>query len=314
MKINKRLISLLAVGAVGVLGLSACASGDTAKEPANGGDTSASDDVARVDNGDVQDLTIGVFNGWPEGEAVSYLWKSVLEEKGYNVSLEYADAGPVFAAVASNDYNVNFDTWLPDTHASYMKEFGDKLIDLGAWNEDAVLTIAVNEDAPIDSLDELAANADKFDNRLIGIEQGSGLNKATTEKVIPGYGLEDMEYITSSTPAMLAELKSAINAGDNVAVTLWRPHWAYDEFPIKDLKDPKGALGDAEGIHSVSSLQFADDYPELKGWLEDFKLDSDMLFSLENLMFNTGEDVSDYTPIVEKWMTENQDYVDSLTS
>lgn len=302
MKMRKRLLSLVAIGAVGVLGLSACASGDTDD---NGGDAPAAEAS--------KDLTIGVFNGWPEGEAVSYLWKIILEDNGYNVELQYADAGPVFAGVSTGDYDVNFDAWLPATHEPYMDEFGDKLVDLGSWNDDAKLTIAVNEDSPITSLDEFAANADAFDNRLVGIEQGSGLNKATTEKVIPEYGMEDVEYITSSTPAMLAELQSAIDAGDNVAVTLWRPHWAYDEFPIRDLEDPKGALGEAESIHMVSNLEFPDSFPEVKGWLENFTMDSELLFSLENVMFNTGEEIDDYTSVVESWMGENQDWVDSLT-
>ncbi len=302
MKMTKRLLSLAAIGAIGVLGLTACASGGSGEQ---GGDAPAAEGSG--------DITIGVFNGWPEGEAVSYLWKNILEEKGYNVDLQYADAGPVFAGVSTGDYDVNFDTWLPGTHASYLEEFGDQLVDLGSWNDDARLTIAVNDDAPITSLDEFAASADAFDNRLVGIEQGSGLNKATTEEVIPGYGLEKVEYITSSTPAMLAELSSAIAAGDNVAVTLWRPHWAYDEYAIRDLEDPKGALGDAEGIHTVSNLAFPDSFPEVKGWLENFRMDSELLFSLENVMFNTGEEINDYSPIVKDWMAENQDWVDSLT-
>src|SRR5690606_11278714 len=216
---KKRLLATLAMGAVAALGLTACAS-DTTPGTNDDGDTGAT--------GDKTSLTIGVFNGWPEGEAASYLWKIILEEKGYDVTLEYADAGPVFAGLDSGDYDVALDGWLPLTHASYVEEYPD-VVDLGAWNEDAVLTLAVNEDAPITSIEELAANADAFGNKIIGIEPGAGLTQATQEQVIPSYGLEDMEFITSSTPAMLAELSAAIDAGENVVVTLWRPHWAYDE-------------------------------------------------------------------------------------
>ncbi|WP_026851748.1 glycine betaine ABC transporter substrate-binding protein [Glaciibacter superstes] len=298
---KKRLMTGLAIGAIAALGLTACASG-----------SGESSDGPK--NGDKKDLTVAVFNGWPEGEAASYLWKSVLEEKGYNVELEYADAGPVFAGLSTGDYDVAFDGWLPTTHQTYMEKYGDDLVDLGAWNDEASLTIAVNEDAPIDSLEELAANADKFDNRLVGIEPGAGLTEATENAVIPGYGLDKMEFLTSSTPAMLSELKAATDAGENIAVTLWRPHWAYDEFPLKDLEDPKGTLGTAESIHSIGSSAFEKDFPGLTKWVEAFKLDSDLLYSLENAMFNGNEDTKDYTPIVEKWITENQDYVDGLTS
>ncbi|WP_026378535.1 glycine betaine ABC transporter substrate-binding protein [Agromyces italicus] len=294
---KRTLTGALALGAVSSLALGGCAAGAGAET---------------LDNGDQKDVTIAVFNGWDEGIAASELWKAVLTEQGYDVTLEYADPAPVYTGLTTDDYDVTLDTWLPITHADYIEEYGDELVDLGAWNEDAKLTIAVNEDAPIDSLDELAANADLFGNRLVGIEPGSGLNRVTTEAVIPAYGLEKMEYLTSSTPAMLSELTAATKAGENIAVTLWRPHWAYDAFPLKDLADPEGALGDAEGIHSFGGKTFDERFPTLAMWLADFEMDSELLFSLENAMFNES-DTDDYGPVVAAWIEENREYVDSLT-
>ncbi|MEJ1154309.1 MULTISPECIES: glycine betaine ABC transporter substrate-binding protein [Microbacterium] len=300
---KRNITGALALGAAATMVLAGCS--------ASSDDTSAE---GGLDNGDQQDLTIAVFNGWDEGIAASELWKAILEEKGYSVELEYADVAPVYQGLSDDDYDVVLDTWLPITHADYIAEYGDEMVDLGAWNEEAKLTIAVNEDAPIDSLDELAENADLFDNRLVGIEPGSGLNRVTEEVVIPGYGLEDMDYLTSSTPAMLAELTAATEAGENIAVTLWSPHWAYDAFPIKNLEDPEGALGDVEGIHSFGGKSFESNFPTLAGWLTEFKMDSELLYSLENVMFNADEDIEDYSPIVEQWISENQEWVDSLTS
>lgn len=294
---NKRhLLSTLALGSAAALALTGCAG-------------STGDDAAPS-----KELTIGVFNGWPEGEAVSYLWKLILEDEGYDVDLEYADAGPVFQGVAGGDYDLALDGWLPMTHAAYFDQFGDDIVDLGSWNDDAKLTIAVNADAPVDSLSELAAASDQFDDRLIGIEPGAGLTAATQDEVIPTYGLDGMDFVTSSTPAMLAELDSKLAAGENVAVTLWRPHWAYDAYDIKDLADPEGTLGDAESIHTFTRTGFETDHPEVNEWLSEFRMDSEVLFSLENVMYNTGEDVTDYTDIVRQWMTENQEWVDSLTA
>lgn len=300
---KRHILSALALGAAATLALAGCASPAADGGNAGGEETEASKHV-----------TIGVFNGWPEGEAASYIWKLALEDQGYTVDLEYADAGPVFAGLAKGDYDLALDGWLPVTHASYFEEYGDDIVDLGAWNEDAKLTIAVNADAPIDSLEELAANADKFDNRLIGIEPGAGLTEATQNNVIPTYKLEGMDYITSSTPAMLAELTKALDSDKNIAVTLWRPHWAYDAFDIKDLADPEGTLGAAESIHTVTRTGFDADFPEVNEWLKNFTLSSELLFSLENVMYNTDETVTDYTDIVRAWMDENKDYTDGLTS
>lgn len=297
---RKTFLSGIALAGVATLALAGC-SGSTS------GDSAAGDGPAD------RPIEIAVFNGWDEGIAASYLWQAVLEEKGYDVELTYADVAPVYQGIAGGDFDVVLDTWLPTTHADYMEQYGDDVEDLGAWNDEAQLTIAVNEDAPIDSLEDLAANADEVGNRIVGIEPGSGLMRITGDDVVPGYGLEDMELVESSTPAMLAELKKATDAGQNIAVTLWRPHWAYNAFPVKDLEDPKGLLGEAEEIHSVAATSFADDFPEVHGWLQGFEMPSDTLYSLEDAMFNqyTGDD---YGPVVEQWIADNQEWVDSLTS
>lgn len=269
--------------------------------------------AASSSGGEKGEIRVAVFNGWPEGEAVSYLWKHVLEREGYSVRFEYADAGPAFAGLSTGDYDIAFDGWLPTTHAAYLEKYGDSLTDLGAWNDEAKLTIAVNKDAPIDSLDQLASHADTFGNRLVGIEPGAGLTAATQEKVIPAYGLHGLDFVTSSTPAMLAELTAAMAAGDDIAVTLWRPHWAYDQFELKDLADPKNTLGAAESLHSIGRADFAAAFPEIAGWVKDFALSSELLYSLENALFNSGAPAKDYDRIVAEWMSEHTEYVDSLT-
>ncbi|MBC7723725.1 MAG: glycine betaine ABC transporter substrate-binding protein [Burkholderiaceae bacterium] len=292
--------TLAMLGATGLIALAGCSA---EAEPA-----------ATVSNGDAQDVSIAVFNGWPEGEAVSHLWAAVLEDEGYNVSLEYADVATVFTGLSAGDYDMNMDVWLPGTHATYVEKYGDDIVDLGAWNTEASLTVAVNEDAPIDSLAELAANGDLFGNRIVGIEPGAGLTAITQDAVMPSYGLDGFELTTSSTAGMLAELTAATDAGENIAVTLWHPHWAYAAFPIKDLADPEGALGEAEGLHSFSRTAFSDDFPTLNDWVTGFTMDSAALDSLQNDMFGSGADASDYDQIVADWIAENQDWVDTLTA
>jgi len=294
---KKRSISL-AAGAIAVLAMTACAS--PAETVGNG-------------NRDKKDLTLAVFNGWDEGVAASELWKVILEKEGYKVDLEDADVAPVFSGLSTGDYDLSLDVWLPNTHASYLKEYGEDIVDLGAWNEEAKLTIAVNEDAPIDSLAELAENADQFNNRIVGIEPGAGLTTATDEKVIPAYGLEKMEFLTSSTAAMLTELTAATDRGENIVVTLWEPHWAYSALPIKTLKDPEGTLKSVESLHSFASADFENDFPQAATWLKGFDMDLDKLQSLEQAMF-VDYDGDDYGPVVKKWIKNNQEYVDSLTS
>ena len=299
---TKRRNALMAASAAAALVLAGCA-GETSDNGSTGDEGS---------NESQGSITLAVFNGWDEGIATSELWKAVLEDEGYDVTLEYADVAPLFAGLSTGDYDFTTDVWLPGTHAEYVEEFGDDMVDLGAWNTNAALTVAVNEDAPIDSLTELAENADLFGNQIVGIEPGAGLTAAMENAVIPGYGLEGMEFTTSSTAAMLTELEAATSAGENVVVTLWEPHWAYGAFPIKNLEDPEGTLGEAEGLHIFSRTGFDSDFPEVAEWLGNFEMSLEQLYDLENLLF-VDNDTDDYGPLVDQWIADNQEYVDSLT-
>lgn len=258
------------------------------------------------------EITIAVFAGWGESMVSSALWESVLEDKGYDVDLVEADVAPVFAGISTGDYDFTTQVSLPEIHTSYLDEYGDDMEDLGSWYDESIITVAVNEDAPIDSIEELAANADTFNNTIIGIEPGAGQTMLMEDTVIPGYGLEDMDFTPSSTAAMLAELESATKAGENVVVSLWEPHWAYAEYPIKNLEDPKGLLGDPESLHTMARTGFADEYAEVAGWLETFDMDKETLLSLEQALL-VDADIDDEEAL-DAWIADNQEYVDSLTS
>lgn len=308
MRKNARFLSIAALSAAGALVLGACGSDD------NGGSTNGGSDEGGNGNGENKEISISIHSGWDEGIAVSYLWKAALEENGYEVTMgDPAEAGPNYTALAGGEYDLNFDMWLPITHEAYLEEYGDDLEMLGVWYDDAVLTIAVNEDAPITSLDELADHADEFGNRIEGIEPGAGLTDITKNVAIPEYGLEDMEFVESSTPAMLGALTGATDNGENIVVTLWRPHWAYDAFPIRDLEDPKGAMGEAEEINIVGRIGFTEDHPEVAEAIENFELTDDQLFSLENVMFNQ-DDGEDPEGSVQTWLEEeeNKEFFDSM--
>lgn len=293
---KNRLLKFGALSAAAALALTACGS-----------------DGAESDAQSKGELNLAVFNGWDEGIATSELWKAVLEEEGYDVELIYSDVAPLFQGLSDGDYDLTTDVWLPITHKEYLEDFGDKIEDLGAWNDESKLTVAVNEDAPINSLEELAANADMFGNKIVGIEAGAGLTNTVENSVIPEYGLEDMDFAVSSTSAMLTELKTATDAGENIAVTLWEPHWAYSAFPVKNLEDPKGALGGTESIHSFARGGFSDDHPEVADWFKNFKMDLETLYDLENLLF-VENDTDDYQPLIKQWMEENPEFVQDMTS
>ncbi|WP_028648692.1 glycine betaine ABC transporter substrate-binding protein [Nocardiopsis sp. CNT312] len=323
---NARLAALTALGLSGSLLLTACGGGDQDLTGEEGGDQAADECVPGaeapvVENADIpvvdipesgedaEEINIALIP-WEEGIAATNLWQAILEEKGYDVTITELDVAPMYQGTAQGDIDLFLDTWLPQTHSDYWADYGSDLENLGAWYDNAVLTLTVPtymED--VNTIADLRGHADDLGGEIVGIESGSGLVRTTKEHAMPGYCLEDdFELLESSTGAMLAELDSAYQAEEPIVVTLWRPHLAYAQYDLKDLEDPEGMMGGAETIHSIGRTGFAEDYPNAASWLSGFELNDEELGELEAL--TAAADVEDPLEGARTWLADNPEFLE----
>ncbi|WP_211229374.1 glycine betaine ABC transporter substrate-binding protein [Nakamurella lactea] len=248
---------------------------------------------------------------WDEDVAVTHLWKKVLEDKGYTVKMQQLEVSPTFDAVANDKADLFFDVWLPVTHAPQWAKYKDKVEDLGTWYDQATLNIAVpTYMKDVNTIADLKNVADQVDGKIVGIESGAGLTRVTKE-MLAKYGFDDLDLQTSSTSAMLAALEKATKAEDPIVVTLWHPHWAYSAYPIKDLEDPDGVMGDKEQIHVIGNQGFAADHPMAAAMLKNFTLSDEQLADLENEVLIKNKSNPDAG--VDAWLQNNQELIDGLS-
>ncbi|WP_097026766.1 glycine betaine ABC transporter substrate-binding protein [Clostridium peptidivorans] len=287
---NKALksIALMSVGLITAVSLAACGASNKSKS----GDAS-------------KKVKLGYVN-WAEGIAMTNLAKVVLEEKmGYKVEMTEADPGVIFTSLAEGDTDAFLDGWLPVTHKSYMDKYKDKLLDLGISFKGAKIGLVVPKDTDINSIEELKANKDKFNGKIIGIDAGAGIME-TTKKAVSEYGL-DMELMEGSEPAMLTMLKDAIDKKKPIVITGWSPHWKFAKWDLKFLEDPKNVYGKAEDIHKLARLGLDKDMPEVAEFLKNFKMDEKQLGDLMAAIAD-GKKPSE---AAKEWMNNNQDVVNS---
>lgn len=300
---KKKFLAITALGITASLALAGC-SGDGAG--GTGGGDGGSEDKGTI--------TLGFLPSWTDGLSTAYLLQDQLEKIGYTVEMKtLTEAGPLYTGLAQGDVDMYPSAWPELTHAEYMETYGDDIEDLGAYYENAKLTIAVPEYSELTSIEDLKGKGADYDGKIIGIEPGAGLT-AQTEKMIPAYGLEgEYELVTSSTAAMLTELKTATDAQEDLVVTLWRPFWANESFGMKDLEDPMGAMGEAEGLHFLGHKGFAEEFPEAAELIEQIKLDDAQYGSLEDMVVNEyGE--GNEADAVDAWLDEHGDDFDWVVS
>ncbi|WP_329548673.1 ABC transporter permease/substrate binding protein [Streptomyces sp. NBC_01356] len=271
--------------------------------------TSTAADGKNVGQG--KKISIG-YIPWDEGVASTFLWQEILEQRGYEVETKQLDAGPLYTSLAQGDIDFETDSWLPTTHAEYWKKYGKDLDDLGSWYGPTSLELSVpSYMKDINSLADLKGKADEFGGKITGIESSAGMMSLLKTKVLKEYGL-DKEYkvVDSSTPAMLAELKRAYAKKEPVVVTLWSPHWAYSDYDLKKLKDPKAAWGSGDGVHTLSRKGFAKENPVVGEWLKNFKMTEQQLTSLESEINKAGQ--GKQQDAVRAWLKKNPGVVDKL--
>lgn len=207
---------------------------------------------------------------WEDAVATTLVAKEILELKlGVKVEATPVDAGVMWTGVSKGDFDAILAAWLPTTHESYWAKFKDQVQDAGGNFKGAKIGLVVPDYVTIDSVEQIKDHKDKFKGRIVGIDAGAGIMKATA-KAVKEYGL-GVELIEGSDAAMTAALKSAIDKQEWIAVTSWIPHWMFASYKLKFLKDPKGVYGGEESIHSITRKGLDKDMPDVFKFLQNFQ-------------------------------------------
>jgi len=251
-------------------------------------------------------LTLGNI-GWDENVALAYLTKVILEDHlDYeHVELRHMGVGDLFHGVASGQLDGFQDVWLPNTHHTYWRQYGDQVERLGSWYRgDATLGLTVPDYVEAQSIDDLARDARRYNGEIVGIEPSAGEMRIVRDKVMPGYGLDDLKLVASDTPSMLSRLEDALHHARPIVVTLWQPHWAFTVYRIRYLKDPKGLMSSNEGLYSIVRKGLKADKPDAYAFMNAISLTPDQLGKLE-LAINLASSPADG---VRTWLKQDRPF------
>jgi glycine betaine/proline transport system substrate-binding protein len=240
---------------------------------------------------------------WADVLAVANVAKYVLETKLQQpVQFVQADIGIQYQGVARGDLDIMVGGWLPVTHAAYYAKYKNDLDDVGiiytggknGWAVPAY--VPETELSSISDLNKPDVKA-KLNGTIDGIEPGGGLMQAS-EKTIKAYDLNGYNLQSSSEAGMLAGVQRAYQSKQWVVATVWSPHWLFQKWQMRYLKDPKGTLGGEEQVHAFASKQFASKFPRADVFFKHFKL---TLADVESIEFE-GNTTNDYAAAAKKFV------------
>lgn len=245
-----------------------------------------------------------VYVEWDCATAATYLTKAVLEKADFKVRTTPVSAAAMWQSIASGDRDAMVCAWLPGTHGHYLEEVGDDITNLGVNTPGARIGLVVPQYVTINSIEQLNANKDKFNGRIIGIDPGAGIMSAA-EKAIEEYGLE-LRLMEGSDATMTAELMDKTRDEEWVVVTGWAPHWKFGRWDLKFLQDPKGTFGGEETINTIVRKGLDEAEPKAYAILDNFELTSD---ELNTIMMWIAEEGLSPEKAADKWIEENSEKV-----
>lgn len=211
-----------------------------------------------------------LYSEWSDGIAASYVVKNILETKfKKKVSLIPVSVAAMYSGVAENEGDFMLTAWLPTTHSHYLKKVHGKVEDLGVHLEGTRIGWVVPSYSKAHQISDLEHYSKLFQNKIIGIEPGAGIMEKS-EKAISIYGLKNYKLISGSEPAMITELKSALENHREIVITGWKPHWKFSRYSLRFLEDPKKVFGETEKIHVLTRKGFSSDYPHIAKFLKNF--------------------------------------------
>lgn len=199
---------------------------------------------------------------WEDLTPITGIAKKVLEDKGYTVEVtEFSEWGIAYAALTKGDVEIMV-SQTDYVAQDYWQRNKNRLEKIAPVSHGLYQGIAVPSYVPIDSIEQLNENADKFGGKIVGIEPGSGVMREAAD-VVSQYGL-DLQLVEGSTAAMTAALKSAVDRQDWIAVVVWEPSWMVQKFDTKFLTDPKGVFAPPQSYYWIGQDGFSAENPEAR--------------------------------------------------
>ena len=244
---------------------------------------------------------------WADAIVATNILAAALKQAGYDTRLTPVSGAAMWEAVASGDADCMVAAWLPATHAAYYAKLKNKVDVLGPNIEGAKIGWVVPDYVTVGSIADLDANAPMFGGKVIGIDPGAGLMRAS-EKAMKEYSLGSMQLVEGSDATMVAALKDAISRKQPIVVTGWTPHWMWAAFKLKYLADPKGVFGGDETVNNVARKGLAKDMPEVHAILSRFKLS---LPEEQGLMMQNQASGTDPAKTAAEWVSQHPDVVKS---
>ncbi|MDK9758131.1 choline ABC transporter substrate-binding protein [Vibrio sp. D173a] len=167
--------------------------------------------------------------GWTDITATTAVTSELLKGLGYKTKTDLLSVPVTYSSMANGDIDVFLGNWMPTMEGDIAKYREAGTVETVRANlEGAKYTLAVPKyvyDAGVKSFADLAKNADKFKDRIYGIEPGNDGNRLIQDMIdSDAFGLKDFSLVESSEAGMVSQVSRAVRRNQWLVYLGWAPH------------------------------------------------------------------------------------------
>ncbi|ENC6706873.1 choline ABC transporter substrate-binding protein [Vibrio harveyi] len=167
--------------------------------------------------------------GWTDITATTAVTSELLKGLGYKTKTDLLSVPVTYSSMANGDIDVFLGNWMPTMEGDIAKYREAGTVETVRANlEGAKYTLAVPKyvyDAGVKSFADLAKHADKFKDRIYGIEPGNDGNRLIQDMIdSDAFGLKGFSLVESSEAGMVSQVSRAVRRNQWIVYLGWAPH------------------------------------------------------------------------------------------
>ncbi|OMH25762.1 choline ABC transporter substrate-binding protein [Motiliproteus sp. MSK22-1] len=253
--------------------------------------------------------------GWTDISSTNALASTVLNGLGYQTDISTLAVPIGFEGLKNSEIDVFLGNWMPAQQKFIDKYAAPGDIDVLSTNlEGAKFTLAVPQyvyDAGVQDFSDLVKHADKFRNKIYGIEAGAPANQLLQKMISSGdFGLKKWRLIESGEQGVMAQVKRTIKRKQFIVFLGWEPHPMNSNFDLAYLTGGDKYFGANFGgatIHTLTRKGYQQDCPNVGKLLNNLKFSLQMENEMMGLILDSG-----WLPkgAAREWLSKNPGALD----
>lgn len=257
--------------------------------------------------------------GWTDITATTATASVVLESMGYKTKTQLLSVPVTYRSIENNDIDVFLGNWMP-TMEGDIKAYREKgTVETIHKNLDgAKYTLAVPKyvyDAGVKSFADIVKFADKFDQKIYGIEPGNDGNRIIQGMIDKdAFGLKGFSVVESSEAGMLSQVKRKKRRDQWIVFLGWEPHPMNANFELKYLEGGDDFFGPNFGgatVHTNVRKGYVEECSNVGKFLNNLTFTLEMENKVMSSILDDGKKPED---AAKSWLKNNAQVLDQWLS